>query len=285
MRFRRAWVASYSRGLLIACGFIAAAAISGCAPKPPALPTGTGAPFADFAGAYDRATAGCRNVKTITVSMGLSGKAGSTKLRGRIDAGFAEPARARLEGIPPFGKPVFVLVADEGRGTLVLTREDRVLRDAPPEAIVEALAGVALAPDALRTIVAGCGFADGPPSAGSELRASGGDWVVLTFPSSTGYLIRRDGTWQFAAATRGPVTVRYSDFASGRPSTVAIRAAANGRVTADIRLTLSDVATNATLDPRVFDIGPDLPDHPVPLTLDELRRAGPMGESGSSTDR
>ena len=78
--------------------------------------------------------------------MGLSGKAGSTTLRGRIDAGFAEPAKARLEGIPPFGKPVFILVADEGRGTLVLTRENRVLRDAPPEAIVEALAGIALTP-------------------------------------------------------------------------------------------------------------------------------------------
>lgn len=282
MLSRRARIASYAPGLLLACGLIAAAAISGCAPKPPVLPTGTGTPFADFGAAYDQATAGCRNVRTITVSMGLSGRAGSTKLRGRIDAGFAEPARARLEGIPPFGKPVFVLVAEDGRGTLVLTREDRVLRDAPPEAIVEALAGVALAPDALRTIVAGCGFADGAPTAGSELRDNGGDWVVLTFPSSTGYLLRREGAWQLAAATRGPLTVRYGDFANGRPSTVAIRAAANGRVPADIRLTLSDVATNATLDPRVFDIGPDLPDHPVPLTLDELRRAGPMGESGSS---
>lgn len=264
---------------VVALGIVTAA-LGGCAPKPPALPSGVGTPYDDFARAYDEATSGCRNIKTITVSMGLSGKAGSTKLRGRIDAGFAEPARARLEGIPPFGKPVFILVAEEGRGTLVLTREDRVLRDAPPEAIVEALAGVALAPDALRTIVAGCGFA-GAPTAGSQLRGNGGDWVVLTLPSSTAYLQRQDNGWRLAAATRGPLTVRYSDFANGRPATIGIRAAAEGRVTADIRLALSDVATNATLDPRTFDIRPDLPEHPVPLTLDELRRAGPMGASAT----
>ncbi len=276
-------IASCSPGLLISCVLVATAALAGCAPKPPALPSGPGTPLNDYAAAYDQATAGCRAIKTITVSMGLSGKAGTTKLRGRIDAGFAAPAKARLEGIPPFGKPVFVLVADGASGTLVLTRDDRVLRDAAPDAIVEALAGVPLGPDALRTIVSGCGFASEAPTGGSEVRADGADWAVLTFPSSTGYLIRQNGAWRFAAATRGPVTVRYADFAGGRPATIAIRAGADARVSADIRLALSDVATNTTLDPRTFEA--DLPDHPVPLTLEELRRAGPMGESGSSAVR
>src|SRR4029078_1775934 len=99
---------------------------------------------------YQQATASCRGVTTLTASMAMSGKAGKTKLRGRVDGGFGAAGRGRREGIPPFGKPVFVLVADQGKGTLVLTREDRVLRDAPPEAIVGALAGVALAPDHLR---------------------------------------------------------------------------------------------------------------------------------------
>jgi hypothetical protein len=213
----------------------------------------------------------------MTASLALSGKAGSTKLRGRIDAGFAAPASARLEGIPPFGKPVFVLVAGDGRGTLVLTREDRVLRDAPPEQIVEALAGVTLAPDALRTIVAGCGFPDAAPTAGSELRAGADDWVVLTMPDGTCYLRRSNAAWRLAAATRGPLTVRYDDFQAGRPAAIAIRATASGRVTADIRLRLSDVETNVTLDPRTFVA--DLPTDPVPLTLEELRRAGPLGGS------
>src|SRR5262245_37505706 len=140
-------------------------ALSACTPKAPLLPTGPGTPFPGFADAYKEATTACRDVKTITASMGLSGKAGNTKLRGRIDAGFAAPGRVRLEGIPPFGRPVFVLAADGPRTTLVFTRDDRVLRDAPPDRIVEALAGVPVDADALRTIVAGCGFPDGAPSA------------------------------------------------------------------------------------------------------------------------
>lgn len=275
MLTRRARIAFCHPVLPGACVLFWAAAFSACAPKPPALPSGTGTPFGDYAAAYDRATSDCRGVKTISLSMSLSGKAGSTKLRGRIDAGFAAPSRARLEGIPPFGKPVFVLVADGGRGTLVLTRDDRVLRDAPPEQIVEALAGVALGPDALRTIVAGCGFDDGPPTAGTQLRTGPTDWLMLTMRDGAAYLRQQDGTWRLAAATRGPLTVRYDDFANGRPTTIGIRTAATSRAGADIHLRLADVETNTTLDPRTFQN--DLPAHPVPLTLDELRRAGPMG--------
>jgi outer membrane lipoprotein-sorting protein len=256
---------------------VVAAAAGACAAKPPVLPSGPGTPYQDFARAYDEATASCRGVKTITVSMGLSGRAGSTKLRGRIDAGFAEPARARLEGIPPFGKPVFILVADAARGTLVLTREDRVLAGAPPDQIVEALAGVAIGPDALRTIVAGCGFPDGAPTAGSLLHASGNDWVVLTFPSSAGYLIRQKGAWRLAAAARGPLTVHYATDDRGRLASIRMTAVSAGQQTADILLTLSDVATNSTLDPRTFEV--EVPPAAVPLTLDELRRAGPLGGS------
>src|SRR6266487_4068637 len=125
--------------------------VTACAPKPPLLPSGSGSPFPDYQAAYRQATSSCRAIKTMTASMAMSGKVGTMKLRGRIDAGFEAPARARLEGLAPFGKPVFTLVADGNRGTLVLPREDRVLRDAPPDQIVEALAGVRLGPDALRT--------------------------------------------------------------------------------------------------------------------------------------
>lgn len=256
---------------------VVAAAAGACAPKAPTLPSGTGTPFAGYASAYAEATAACRDVRTMTASMALSGKAGSTKLRGRIDAGFAAPARARLEGIAPFGKPVFVLVADQSRGTLVLTREDRVLRDAPPDQIVEALAGVPLGADALRTIVSGCGFPGDAPSAGSELQTSGNDWALITLPDSTAYLMRHHGGWHLVAATRGVLTVHYANDDTGRPEAIAIRALNNGRVTADIQLRLSDVEVNTTLDPRTFIA--DLPDRAVPMSLEELRRAGPLGGS------
>ena len=44
-------------------------------------------------------------------------------------------------------------------------------------------------------------------------------------------------------------------------------------------LRLSDIDINIPLERRVFDITPDLPEKPIPLTLDELRRAGPLGGS------
>ena len=254
---------------------VAALTLGACAPKAPLLPSGTGTPFPEFASAYQEAASACSGVKTITVSMGMSGKAGSTKLRGRIDAGFAAPGRARLEGIPPFGKPVFVLVADGNTATLVLTRDERVLHDAPADQIVEALAGVPLGADALRTAIAGCGFGARP----SDGRAFSNGWVAVSASDATTYLRQRDGRWEIAGATRGLVTLLYADYANGRPATIRVRAMNEGRTTADLTLRLSDVDINTTLDPRTFDITPDLPEHPVPLTLEELRRAGPLGGS------
>lgn len=252
----------------------AVAAVGGCAPKPPLLPAGTGTPFPEFASAYAQATSSCRGVKTITLSMAMSGTAGTTKLRGRIDAGFDAPARARLEGIAPFGKPVFILVATGARGTLVLPREDRVLRDAAPDEIVEALAGVRLGPDALRTVVSGCGVSSAAPSGG---KAFPNGWTAISIPDGTVYLRRPAGAWEVAAAVRGPLTVIYSDYAAGRPSTIRLRAESQGRLSADLTLRVSDVDINTTLDPRTFEV--DLPARPILLTLDELRRAGPLGGS------
>jgi len=248
-----------------------------CAPKPPALPGGTPAPFPDFRTAYEAATHGCLGVRTLTVSMSLSGRAGSTKLRGRIDAGFETPARSRLEGIAPFGKPVFILVADGSRGTLVLPREDRVLADAPPDRIVEALAGVPLGADTLRTIVSGCGFGGTP--AGDEGQKFSNGWVGGRTRESVVFLRQVGTAWTIAAAVRAPLTVFYTNDSAGKPASIRIRTEDTGRAAADLTLRLSDVETNTTLDPRTFDIGPDLPAKPMPMTLDDLRRAGPLGGS------
>lgn len=196
------------------------------------------------------------------------------KVRGRIDAGFEAPARARLEAVAPFGKPVFVLVADGNRGTLVLPREDRVLREAAPDQIVEALAGVRLGPSALRTVVSGCGLAAGTPADG---RTFAGGWTAMSVGDGTLYLRKNAGAWEVAAAVSGPVTVMYADYAAGRPSTIHLRADSQDRPSADLTLRLSDVEINMPLDPRTFKV--DLPAHGVPLTLEELRRAGPLGGS------
>jgi hypothetical protein len=248
--------------------------LAGCAPKAPVLPSGNGTPFPGFAAAYEQATAHCRDVRTITLSIGLSGKAGATKLRGRIDAGFAAPASARLEGVAPFGKPVFVLVADGDRGTLVLPRDGRVLKDASPGAIVEALAGVRIDPAAMLDLVAGCGFGGSTPASGG--RTFGGGWAAGSSGEDDVYIRQIGGAWRVAGARHGPLTATYIDDGAGRLSSIHVRAESAGRLTADLTLRLTEVDINTSLDPRTFQI--DVPPDAAPITLDELKRAGPLGD-------
>ena len=252
---------------------LGAMVVSACGAKRFSPPVGAGVPFAEYGSAFEQATAECRNVKTITATLSLSGRAGGQKLRGQVDAGFSAPSEARLEGRAPFGRPVFVLVArDETSATLVLPRDNRVLGNAPPAAIVEALAGVALAPGELRAAIAGCGF--GGSAADGRLY---GDWLAVDTPGATHHLRRQGGRWRLVVSIRGPLAIEYRDFnATGRPATVRIRttAAADDSAT-DMTLRLSDVSTNVTLGPEVFAL--EVPEGADPLTLEELRRAGPLG--------
>jgi hypothetical protein len=70
----------------------------------------------------------------------------------------------RLEGVAPFGTPVFILVADGSRGTLLLSRDRRVVRDADVADILDALIGLRLGPDDLRAVLSGCVKAAAEPA-------------------------------------------------------------------------------------------------------------------------
>ncbi len=258
------------RSGLVAIGALAILAVAAaCGPPPrPALPSGTGTPFPGFPSAYEQATGDCGSVRTITAEIALSGRAGATKVRGRINAGFAAPDDIVLEGLAPFGKPVFILAGRGREATLVLPRDERVLRAAPPEAIVEALAGIALTPSDLLSATAGCGLGTGAPTAG---RTFNEQWAAVDAPAGAVYLRRIDGRWRVAAAVRGDLTVQYADFSNGRAATVYVRTPVS-----DIVLRLSQVEINVPIDARAFDV--QVPSGALPLTLEELRRAGPLGE-------
>ena len=249
---------------------------SGCAPKHFEPPTGAGTSFPDYSAALDEARASCRGVKTMRATLSLTGRSGATKLRGRVDAGLSAPGEIRLEGRAPFGRPVFILVArDSSNATLWLPRDNRVLRGAPPAHIVEALAGVPLGPDELRYALAGCGFGGGPPSDGRAY----GDWVAVSTKDGPTHYLRRDGSrWRLLASTRQPLTIEYGDFLSYGPQTVRIsRTEPNSSTrSTDLTVKLSDVELNVALEAEVFRI--DVPPEADPLTLDELRRAGPLGD-------
>ena len=245
-----------------------------CAPpRSPALPSGTGTPFAGFEAAYDEAVRECRSARTLVAELGLSGRAGDTKLRGRINAGFAAPSAIRLEGVA-FGRAIFILVSQNDDGTLLLLRENRVVRDAPPEAIVEALAGVALTPEALRAAVAGCGLGAATPANGRMISE---EWATVDAGGGVTYLRRLEGRWRVGGGVRDRVTIVYSDFAGGLPGTIHVRSAAPGSApVADIALRISQLEINTDIDPKAFDV--NVPPDAMPLSLEELRKAGPLGD-------
>jgi hypothetical protein len=255
---------------LVAVGLCVLA--SSCAPRLVTLPSGPGTPLADAPAAYAQATARCRDARTLAAILGISGRAAGQRFRASLDGGFAAPANVRLE-LPAPGRPIFIFVASGDRATLLLGREGRVLREAPADATLEALAGIALNPSELRTIISGCGLGPGEPA---EARAFDGGWASMQVSGATTWLQRVNGTWTLVAASRGPVEVRYSDFVQGLPSVIRLQSSAGqtGKAT-DLTVRLSQVDVNQPLGPDVFQV--DIPPDAKPLTLDELRQAGPLG--------
>jgi hypothetical protein len=257
------------RAAALAAGCVLAFA-AGCAPRRVDLPSGAGTPFPEAAAAYDAAVKECRGAKTLQATLGLSGRAGSTSIRGNVDAGFEAPSQVRLEGRYPFGRPAFILVSKGSDATLYLPRDNRVLPNASTEAIVEALLGLPLGGAEMRAAISGCGFgAVNNPGAG---RSYGTGWAAVETGDSTTYLRQIAGQWRVAAASKTPMTVLYSDFSLGRAATIRVRS--DGPVKADLTARLSDVNINVPLGPEVFAV--QVPAQADPLTIEELRRAGPL---------
>jgi hypothetical protein len=240
-----------------------------CGPPRVTLPTGAGTSITDYLPALTSARAACESVRTFQAELGLSGRAAGQRMRGRIHAGLV-PEALRLEGVAPFGGPVFILVADGARGTLLLLRDRRVLKDAPPEEILNALVGIRLGPDDLRALLTGCVKAAGEPSAA---RSYGPDWMAVDLTDGgTIYLRRRQNDWQIVAGRYGGLEVDYAAFLNGRPSQVVIR----GK-DLDLMLALDQIALNVEL-PLGELVAVNIPAGTSPITLEELRRAGPLGQ-------
>src|SRR5439155_155543 len=96
----------------------------------------------------------------------------------------------------------------------------------------------------------------------------------LDLDDGTAFLRQANARWRIAAASSPHMTVRYDLDRDGRPSTIRIFTDAS-TTAADLTLRVSQVDINVTLTPRTFTV--DVPRDAAPITLDELRRAGPLG--------
>ena len=254
----------------------AAVATSSCATRLMTLPPGPGAPAADSRDALVEATTACRAVSSMTADASVSGSAGRQRLRARLNIGVQAPASARLEAIGPFARPLFMLAARGDEATLLLNDDNRILRGGRPADVLEALTGVPLDAADLRDALTGCV----PSEAGSaEGRQLGDDWRVIEDGARLLYLNRdpRTAPWRLVAAvhrTAGSPEWRaeYRTFVDGLPKAVRLVSSDPGRF--DLRLELRDVELNPPIPPAAFEV--IVPPSAQPITVDELRRAGPL---------
>jgi hypothetical protein len=146
-------------------------------------------------------------------------------------------------------------------------------RGAAPADIIEALAGIALEPDDMRALVAGCALGNGEPADGRSFERG---WASVETGDATVFLRQVENQWRVAGLRRGSLSVEYSEFTGGHPATVHLRTIASQNVAAaDLTIHISQREANVPLETAVFSV--DVPKDAAPLTLEELRRAGPLG--------
>lgn len=257
-----------------AVAFAAAIATSSCAAPLMKLPAGPGTPASDATDVAARALRICQNIKTITAEIGISGSVGRRRLRARLLTGLAAPASAYLEAPAPFGAPVFIFAATGDDATLLLPRDRRVLEHGQPSAVLEAIAGVPVGPQELRAALTGCA-AHRVGAAGEQV---GEQWRVIR-GEETLYLYREHATdpWRLVAAVHGNGggwRAEYRDFVNDLPHSVRLISTTAGRF--DLRLSLSQVEVDVPLAATTFTVR--VPPDTAPLTLEELRDAGPLAE-------
>jgi hypothetical protein len=239
------------------------------------LPSGSGTAAPDATQALASATAACRAVSTIKADIGVSGSVGGRGVpHAHLIVGVAAPASARIEATVPLGGSAFIFTASGGEATLLLPRDNRVLEHGRPDAVLEALTGVPLTAEKLRAVLTGCA---GSPDV-RQAQHRGDNWIVIPDGDGELYLARdRSAAWQLAAETRAEGSpsawrAEYHDVHDGLPRSILLSAVDRGRF--ELSLSLSDVELNTPIDPAAFTV--KIPASAVPMTLDELRGAGPL---------
>lgn len=259
-----------------------AMATASCAAPLLKLPTGPASPATDAVDVLSQALTACQAIKTMTAEVAVSGQVAGRRTRARLVVGLAAPASAYIEAPAPFGAPVFVFAARADDATLLLPRDRRVLEHGRPSEVLEAIAGVPLTPSDLRAALTGCA---GNVDAGSVQRLDD-RWREVRGPGQAVYLHReRDADpWRVVAVVHHDPQpewrAEYREFTSNVPRSIRLASSDSHRF--DLRLTLSQVEINVSLEPDTFRV--QIPAGTRPITLQELRDAGPLAEGSRKSN-
>jgi hypothetical protein len=93
--------------------------------------------------------------------------------------------------------------------------------------------------------------------------------------SATLYLQMRGNAWQLRAAKRPGWQIEYPAWSGSFPQSVRLQAD-DAALMVDLTAVMSQVETNIDLDENAFSVS--VPPDAEPITLEELRQNGPLGE-------
>ncbi len=257
-----------SAGVLLLC-----ICASACGPKRIVLPTDSGSPLSDYASIHNQIASDCSAVRSLSAEVSLSGRANGDRLRGTLHAGFRKPAAMRLEfHAPLLGTSLFVLAANDSAATLVLPRDNQVVRGPKAEDILGALTGISLSPADLLAILTGCVIPE-PRATGGRLHTNG--WASIELDGrATLYLQRAGAKWRLRAAQRGEWRIEYPEWSQTATFPSRVQLSATSPVAVALSASLAQMESNVDLPDDTFVV--EVPANAEALSLEDIRRSGPL---------
>ena len=249
---------------------------AGCAPKVRlALPAGDGTPVLDATAAEEAARASCRAPAALTADLRLSGRIDGDRVRGTLQVGVTKDSM-RLEGLAPFGAPVFVLAARAGQAVLLLPRETAVARGESAAELLDAVVGVPLSPADLLAIVSGCGLAEWKVRGAASF---GDTWTRLDVDDARRLWLRAQpgGAPVIVAAEDGRWRIEYTRAGAGWPSAIRLqRTAASGGGATDAVFAVDAPEALDALPAGALDV--DVPANAREVALADLKKNRELAE-------
>jgi len=244
---------------------------SSCTPKVFVPPAGPGEPFPDAARAWAEATRACRGASTYAATMHVHGRVGTESLSASITGLVTRADQISLSMPVMFGAPAFVLGGTADAATLWLPRNKQTL-NARADEILEALTGLKLGPRALLAVLTGCGGQADAVVSSARYGALG----EVSTDDGRLFLQNRDARWRVTRALTSGLIVEYSDIQGDWPQMVRVTTDAGHQPAVSLTIGLEQIDVNLPHEARDFVVRPNAGAQPI--TLDDLRAAGPLRE-------
>lgn len=245
--------------------------LSACAPHLFVPPAGPGEPFPDATQAWTEATHACRGASTYAANLRVRGRVARESLSATIIGLVTRADQIRLTVPVMFGSPAFVLGGSADSATLWLPRNERVLT-ARADEILEALTGLRLGPRALLAVLDGCVAQADAITASARY----GRLAAITTGDGRLFLEQRDGRWRITRGLTAGLIVEYSDIQGDWPRALRITTETGHTPAVSLSMTIDQIDVNLPHEAKEFTV--NVARSAAPMTLDDLRAAGPLRE-------